>query len=550
MVSCDGPAVEEPETDTMIPLPIVERELRVAARRRAFYWGRMGAGLVAVAVGVVLLPLNRQTPPALLSQYLLVTLGVLALALCLLAGVFLTADCLSEEQREGTLGLIFLTDLKGYDVTLGKLIATSAQASYALLAICPMLALPLLLGGVTGGELGRVILVLLTTLFFSLSLGLVVSALNRDAHQAMVGTVVGLLVVAGLPPFLWSLRDHLLGRHPPTGLLLPCPGYTFYAAFDSSYRTRSGAGDFWTSLGLVFLIGLGCLVAATVLLPRVWRENRRPATQPSGLARLWKRATRPRSAPGPVSARQRQIDPCLWLASRSGTAGGLERTVLALTGAVWLCTLAVAFAAPNGRKNDALATCALVAYAAHQVFKFIVAAEATRRFSEDRRSGAVELLLVSPLQETKILAGQRRALNHRLARPRRGLVLMNLCLLGLFLIFAKALRLGWDGVMIVLEWSLGGIALLACDFRALVTVGMRAALSAKNHSRAVLSTLGQVMLPPWLAILGLSVLDSCGPAGSIICFGLWIAVGLLTDLVVSARANRALRRGLRHCLRR
>ena len=44
-----------------------------------------------------------------------------AVLYCLLSGVRSTADCLSVEKREGTLGLLFLTDLKGYDVVLGKL---------------------------------------------------------------------------------------------------------------------------------------------------------------------------------------------------------------------------------------------------------------------------------------------------------------------------------------------------------------------------------------------------------------------------------------------
>ena len=34
----------------------------------------------------------------------------------LLTGPFLTADCLSRERREGTLGFLFLTDLGGFDV--------------------------------------------------------------------------------------------------------------------------------------------------------------------------------------------------------------------------------------------------------------------------------------------------------------------------------------------------------------------------------------------------------------------------------------------------
>ena len=71
---------------------------------------------------------------------------------CLLSGVWFTADCLSEEKREGTLGLLFLTDLKGYDVVLGKLVATSLNGLYAVLAAVPILALPLLMGGVAPGE--------------------------------------------------------------------------------------------------------------------------------------------------------------------------------------------------------------------------------------------------------------------------------------------------------------------------------------------------------------------------------------------------------------
>ena len=64
-----------------------------------------------------------------------------------LAGLFLTSDTLSEEKREGTLGLLFLTDLRGYDVVFGKLISHSTQALYGLLAAFPILGLTLLIGG-------------------------------------------------------------------------------------------------------------------------------------------------------------------------------------------------------------------------------------------------------------------------------------------------------------------------------------------------------------------------------------------------------------------
>ena len=53
-----------------------------------------------------------------------------------------------EEARAPAL----LTDLSGYDVVFGKLAATSLRSFCGLLAILPVLAIPLLLGSVTGKE--------------------------------------------------------------------------------------------------------------------------------------------------------------------------------------------------------------------------------------------------------------------------------------------------------------------------------------------------------------------------------------------------------------
>jgi ABC-type transport system involved in multi-copper enzyme maturation permease subunit len=64
---------------------------------------------------------------------------VCAFGLSLLAGLFLTSDCLSEEKREGTLGLLFLTDLKSHDIVLGKFVATALSALYCLLALLPVM---------------------------------------------------------------------------------------------------------------------------------------------------------------------------------------------------------------------------------------------------------------------------------------------------------------------------------------------------------------------------------------------------------------------------
>src|SRR5678816_4172287 len=161
-------------------LPIVERELRVAARRTHSYRTRtLVAFITCVIVSGILITAGQFPTPMKMGQSLFKLLSSLAFVYCLLEGARNTADCLSEEKREGTLGLLFLTDLKGYDVVLGKLLATSLNSFYGVLAIVPPLSIPLLLGGVTGAQFWQTALALVSGLFLSLATGLSVSALGR-----------------------------------------------------------------------------------------------------------------------------------------------------------------------------------------------------------------------------------------------------------------------------------------------------------------------------------------------------------------------------------
>src|SRR5437868_5783489 len=97
----------------MILLPIVDRELRVAARRRGIYLLRLFAALAVVSVSALIV--LRPQPGLLAVQagpQLFNSISVLAFGFSLISGVFVTADSVSEERREGTLGLLFLTDLR------------------------------------------------------------------------------------------------------------------------------------------------------------------------------------------------------------------------------------------------------------------------------------------------------------------------------------------------------------------------------------------------------------------------------------------------------
>ncbi|HMJ64637.1 MAG TPA: hypothetical protein VK615_04735, partial [Candidatus Binatia bacterium] len=130
---------------------------------------------------------------------------------------------------------------------------------------------------------------------------------------------------------------------------------------------------------------------------------------------------------------------------------------------------------------------------AHQLFKYMVASESSRCFSEDRRNGTMELLLVSPLAPAAIIRGQRAALASLFRAPAWILVGLNM-----FLILAHKLTAPFGPQFET--WTMvlaGGMVLVLADYYGLTWTGMWLGLRSRKHHRAVLATLLRVMLPSW-----------------------------------------------------
>ena len=233
----------------MTVLPIVERELRAAARQRATYWVRLGIAMGAILVASVIFVLTFGLPPQQTARHTFQWLAGTMMLYCLAYGRRSTADCLSVEKREGTLGLLFLTDLKGHDVVLGKLVATSVRGFYGLLAVFPVLAIPLLLGGITNGEFWRLVLVLMDTFLFSLAIGILGSALSRDQQRAMAANLT-LLLASWLHPrracMRWSTSP--LGCASFPSCCSPAPRMpSISATTATTRRPRTISGGRWAS---------------------------------------------------------------------------------------------------------------------------------------------------------------------------------------------------------------------------------------------------------------------------------------------------------------
>ena len=127
------------------------RELRTSARSAFTYYLR-AVGVAALLGACLFYGLEHGFAPAMGSPLFGSLHRTLFFAIWLVVPI-LTADCISRERREGTLGLLFLTGLTGSEIVLAKGLVHGVRAFTLLASIIPVLAIPFLLGGLTWPEI-------------------------------------------------------------------------------------------------------------------------------------------------------------------------------------------------------------------------------------------------------------------------------------------------------------------------------------------------------------------------------------------------------------
>ena len=521
--------------------PVITRELQVQARQASTNRMRWIAAGAVMLIWCFLMTMGNRASPHERAQVIFIAIGIVCLGYVMMAGIFQTADCISEERREGTLGLLFLTDLKGYDVVLGKLASSSLHSFYTFLAVVPVMALPLLMGGMTVGEFWRVMLVLLVTLFLSLSVGMLISSVSRDSRGAMSGTFLVMLVLAGVMPllWLWSVSGNIL-RTGEERFLWLSPPHAFKCAFDNFYSGGRGAQNFWSSVLTMLGIGMSCLLGASLLLPRVWQES----GEVTRAKRIWNRrlfANWAQQRAKVAGQLLRDARPFLWLATRDGRPRAMAHWVFILLTPAWIYLYATVLLLEKRAMNGVyVPILILVTYGMHLILKCLVAAEASRRFSEDRASGALELLLVTPLRPAEIVASQFRGVWLSFRWCFLVLTLMNLALLACVL-SQDMFGSGCEPRRVFTVMCIGGLLLLFVDGYALINVGMWTAMTTKRHARAFMATVMRVLLTPWLAVVFFFFLGMVGAYGSAngtpeVIVTLWFVLGGVVSFIAAGTA--------------
>jgi ABC-type transport system involved in cytochrome c biogenesis permease component len=484
----------------MIFLPIVVRELRVAARRKSTYRTRFWTASTAVVLGSYIVFAARDYLGRIGGAVLLTGMAALCFLWCLsLAGN--TVDCISEEKREGTLGFLFLTDLKGHDIALGKLFSTSLISFYALLGVVPIVTISLLLGGVNAREIWEVALALLNAFFFSHTAGILVSTLSRKRGAAAFSTAALLLCCTlGFLLLSQGLEGTRFGNW-ASELNRFNPAYSVFFACVMVLRNiglPAPLGHYWTSLLLVHVSAWLFLAAASWRLPRCWQEK-------SSKAKFRWRERFQQWYHNHFTPRTLLLDtnPFLWLALRN-KLGSLKvwGALLPLNCyGIWLL-------AQCSSADDVMALFSGAIMVNHAVLKILVATGAGENFEEQRHNGTLEFLLsCTPLSVPEILAGQWTALRRQFFSPMIVVLASDLVMLlhrfrhsgpG----FEADERYGFTlGVM-------AAMTLLVADTIALAWLGMWNGMSQKKARHAAGSTVAWVLVVPWIILI--AILSVCG----------------------------------------
>ncbi|MBI1177976.1 ABC transporter permease subunit [bacterium] len=381
-------------------LPLIHRELLVNARKPATRRLRVAIAVVTLAIAAAFLLAMENSPVAQLGfsgKTLFQILIWLAFATAGLFGVFFAADTISEERREGTLGLLFLTPLTGCDVVIGKLAGCWLRTAYGLLAALPVIGLALLLGGVTFANYFEVALVLGNTLFVSTAVGLMISSISRDSVQAMMGTLLALVAIGGLPLWIDVAFSTVAGGFQPY-LSHASPVFALYQG------ANGGSADLWFSLALQHGVGWLAIVVAA------WRTSRVAESSSSVIKVKTRRNVQAAPRQAKTQARDSEVElrnrePITWLVkrrSRGPTILAAIAMIMAVLGTIILFIL-------NTGSQPSLSMFIPVTTIIYALLYFVtliwLAVQSTRHTSHARQQGELELLLATPISVRRIVTG-------------------------------------------------------------------------------------------------------------------------------------------------
>lgn len=382
----------------MFLAPVIERELRVEARKPGVYYARLWWGLAAIAA---LWAMGTASRGESTGERLFQTIHSSLIAMVALLAPVISAESISRERREGTLGLLFLTPLTARQIIVGKFNSRVVRLFYFLLMFIPFLLLPVMAGGVAIRYFLISLVLLFAIMVTGIAVGMIASAISIQigaaVFRALFFSAIAFVAITSLTINIATIGNPF---HEPAIIraLLFGPFFMFFPG--QILDTFTNAYIPWvTSFALIVFSAIlvrGAISFCTAKITR-FAEAEIQTVRQAALRRrfltpiVWKTRFR-RSMQRRLSA-----NPFLWLEYREAWSRVARSFVVLAVVAVE--TLLVCYD-PDFNTFLQAQFYMLIALVGAITLK------ATTSFQYEKESGAVELILVSPITERKLVSGR------------------------------------------------------------------------------------------------------------------------------------------------
>ena len=477
--------------------PIFAREFQTVPRRSSHYVARSTSlgvlwiiGLTAwqAAVGWHRTPLLGETARfgLLLFQifsYVLLTLLVFFAALS-------AASTVAQEKDRRTFVLLLLTDMRDYEIVLGKLLGSLLPISLLLLGSIPILSMLLLLGGVAPEQVVQAILILAATVLASGSLGGLVALWRERTFQS--------LALSALFIVLYLCLTRVVGFMPGVAEAVAATIQSWsdpFYALQAVLEARPSVGGVHPAYGyaltmLLLSVGLNALGVARL---RRWNPRGEPIMQRERPEEDdEKDRLKAHAAPG--AAREVWSNPILWREIRTLAYGRRPLLIkLAYFVAVGMIVYYAFSGISDARQRGGQSFLAAAGIVPVTILSLLlVAAQSATSITSERDGGALDLLLVTDLSPGEFIFGKLLGIVFNT----KEFLLPPLIIAGVYAawgLLARAPR-GEEYLAESMNWSaflaLDGTILILMAFVAVL--GVHVSLRTVSSRTAIVNTLGTV----------------------------------------------------------
>ncbi len=478
--------------------PIFQREWLTVPRRPRHYVSRAAYLGIIWVLGVTAWQVTvtwSRTPTlgdtSRFGPFLFQTVCFLQLTLLLFFAALSGASAITQEKDRRTFLLLLLTDLRNYEIVLGKLAGSLLQIGLLLAGTVPVLMILVLLGGIAPGQVVEAVLIMGCTGLAAGSLGSVIALWRDKTFQALALTVLMLVLYLALVRALTVLPS-FSGVSPRTveqwqSWLDPFQSLQGVLAADEQLAIRPALG-----FTLAMLIISTLLNAWGILRLRVWNPSGEPIMQREKPEDADEEKDRAKAHAAPGIARHVWDNPIIWREMRTRAYG---RRPLMVKVAYFLVLALIGYYALDplwhpGEHASFAAARGLVPVAVLSLL--LVAAQAVTAITSERDTGALDLLLVTDLTPQEFIYGKLGGIAWNTL-----VYLVPPVLLAIIYGYAQLMatppaQFAELGPQYNLEATICVVGATALLLGFVMVLGLHVALRTRNSRVAVLNTLGTV----------------------------------------------------------